>query len=278
MHNMMRFLKIAPVALISVLMILPVSGAFSSTVVLHPVSDRAMVSIEVNSTLNITWTGGTPINLGNFTTSSELNFSADAAQVQDLNTSLASLENGLKVSDVNVSFNYSSKASSQQRFIHERYSLNLSMQVIGLTRGNTVNLTWRSFNFRGNLSHNGMNVNGIGGTSMLYISNDPNFLNFSSFAVPLDEWNGSYLPATNQTVFQMETSYNLISSSDDGLVNFSLRIDPEYTIIAPGYDKAGANTITIGNPPVSRGYLYYIIAGAFVIVALGSYYAARRRR
>lgn len=274
----MRMLKIVPVALISILMIFPVSGAFSSTVVLHPGSDQAMVSIEVNSTLNITWRGSAPLNLGNFSTSSNLNFSADASQVQALNSSLASLESGLKVSDVNISFDYISSASSQQRFIHESYSLNLSMLVSGLTRGNTVNLTWRSFNFRGNLSHNGMNANGVGVNSRFYISADPNFLNFTSFSVPLDEWNGSYLPASNQTVYQMETSYNLNSSSDGGLLNFSLRIDPEYTIIAPGYDTANANTITIGNPPASHGYLYYIIAGAFVIVALGSYYAARRRR
>ena len=275
---MMGFLKFGPVLLISLLIILPVSGAFSSTVVLHPRSDQAMVSMEVNSTLNITWKEAFSLNLGNFNSSADLNFSADALQVQALNSSLSSLEKGLSVSDVNVSFNYTSSLSTQDRFIHESFSLNLSMMVSGITTGNVVNMTWRSFSYRGNLSHNGINVNGVGTDSSLYINMDPNFLNFSSFAVPLTDWNGSFLPTTNQTVFQMQSSYSLNSSAQNGLVNFSLRIDPEYTIIAPGYDSAHANTITIGNPPASHGYLYYLIAGAFVIIALGSYYAARRKR
>ena len=266
------------VMLLSFMLMLPVSGAATSTVVLHAHHDYADVSMQVNSTLNISWTGPSLVNLDQFNVSSSFNFTANATQTEALNSSLSSLQSGLNVSDMNVSFAYNLSADTQARNIHERFSLNLTMKVSGIFHGDVANMTWRSFNYRGNMTGDGINVNGIGTDASIFTSMSPSFLNFSSFAVPLTGWNGSYIPSINETIYEMSSTYEINSTSHSGLVNFSLVIDPEYTIVAPGYDTAHSNSITIGNPPSSHGEEYYLVAAVVLIIAFGSFYYSRRKR
>jgi hypothetical protein len=194
-----------------------------------------------------------------------------------IESSIASLQSGISVSNISLSFNETSINNANKGLIQILYSTGLSMDLKGMVKGKTINMTWRSFNFRGNLTVKGHNANSIGKFGV-YFNTEPNFLNFSAFSKSLSNWTSSYISSLNITEFSMSSSANYNSSAGLGLFNLSLYIDPQYVIKAPGYDNASGNSINIGNPPAQKSDLYYGIAAVLIIIVIVLYYYTRFRR
>ena len=274
---MKKFPFVLLVTMALLLSAIPASHASTTTVTINSANDSAAVSTVVNSTLNIT---GSPVVLNALQISNQsITFSAsgNSSTEAGIESSIATFETGISVSNITLGFNETSINNANKGLIQILYSTSLSMDLKGMVNGKTINMTWRSFNFRGNLTEKGHNANSIGKLGV-YFSTEPNFLNFSAFSKSLSNWTSSYISSLNDTEFSMSSSANYTSSAGLGLFNLSLHIDPQYVIKAPGYDNASGNSINIGNPPAHKSDLYYGIAAGFIIIVIVLYYYTRFRR
>ncbi len=274
---MKRFPIVLLITMALLLSAIPASHASSTTVSINKATDSAAVSTVVNSTLNIT---GSPDVLNALLISNQsitFSVSGNSTTMAGIESSIDSLQSGISVSNISLSFNETSINNANKGLIQILYSTGLSMDLKGMVKGKTINMTWRSFNFRGNLTVKGHNANSIGKFGV-YFNTEPNFLNFSAFSKSLSNWTSSYISSLNITEFSMSSSANYNSSAGLGLFNLSLHIDPQYVIKAPGYDNASGNSINIGNPPAQKSDLYYGIAAVLIIIVIVLYYYTRFRR
>ena len=274
---MKRFPIVLLITMALLLSAIPASHASTTTVSINKATDSAAVSTVVNSTLNIT---GSPDVLNALLISNQsitFSVSGNSTTMAGIESSIASLQSGIAVSNISLSFNETSINNANKGLIQILYSTGLSMDLKGMVKGKTINMTWRSFNFRGNLTVKGHNANSIGKFGV-YFNTEPNFLNFSAFSKSLSNWTSSYISSLNITEFSMSSSANYNSSAGLGLFNLSLHIDPQYVIKAPGYDNASGNSINIGNPPAQKSDLYYGIAAVLIIIVIVLYYYTRFRR
>ncbi len=274
---MKKFLPVLLLTIAFMVSALPVSHASATTVNIDTSTDMASVNTVVNSTLNIT--GSSTVLSALAVSNQSITFSVTGNSTTDaeIGSSIAALQSGLTVSNLTLSFNETSVDDAAHGLIQILYSTSLSMDLKGMVRDNTINVTWRSFDFRGNITDKGHNANSIGSFGV-YFHTEPNFLNFSAFSRSLQNWTRSYIASSNVTEYAMSSSTNYNSSADLGLFNVSLHIDPQYVIKAPGYDSASNNSITMGNPPPQKSDLYYGVAAVLVIMAMVIYYYTRFRR
>ncbi len=284
---MKKSMVIAALAVVAAAMLTaPAVNATSVTVSLNPGNDSATVDAYFNSTLTINVsnshlfllsqliTGISGILLHNISYSG--NMSNHSISFLAVNASLQEKDRNVVLNDLSYSL-----ASSVSNISTDRYNVTvigtsamLAMNIGGILNKSSVNLSWRSFQVTKSLEMGGS----FDGTVRVN-SDSVNVFNLSAFQVSLTKWTRTYDATTNITTFSYDagTTGNYSWSSYGGSVNISLKIDPSYTIITPGYAVASSNNVTLTSPPRSSPVAYYAIATILVIGAAVSFYFARRR-
>lgn len=291
--NSKGLLAIMLVATLAVSAMIPLSSASNIQVVLNPSSNEATVSAYINS--SVVFSATQVSFLGNVITdvfphSSKLSISQtsinkgnlsfqvinDSIHEMDSNASLAALSLGYTRSIVNAT-------EGSNALLYVNSSLLLKATVKGIFNNNTASLQWRSFSSNNSLDLNGSDVsNASFGGTYLTSSRSVNTVNFSAFSQSLSNWTKTYDAATNMTTFSMNAGTTVHFQMNGSLgisgTNFSLTysLDPSYSISAPGYDSASANSVVIGNPPTSSPITYYAIGG--LLVAIAAFLLFRRRK
>lgn len=104
------------------------------------------------------------------------------------------------------------------------------------------------------------------------------FMDLSAFAVPLENWNVTYDPATGTTTFTLTRDISI--ETPFGYV----KIDPVASLTVPGYAKAKGDSITAGLPPppvfpipVDILPLFALIAIAVALTAAVAAYQIKRK-
>ncbi len=282
------------VAALAASALIPLSGASNIQVVLNPNANEATVSAYINSSVAISANGSsslgkvitdvfphssnltinqTTINRGNLT----YQVINDSISRMDSNVSLKALSLGYSRSIVNTT-----EGNNAVLFVNT--SLLIKATVSGIFNNNTASLKWRSFSSNNSLALNGKDVSNTSfGGPYLTSSRNVNTLNFTVFSKSISNWTRTYNAATNITTFNMDagtTVHFQLNGSLAGLpgTNFTVTysLDPSYSIAAPGYDSASANSIVIGNPPPSSPIGYYVV-GAVLVGAAAVMLLIRRR-
>lgn len=273
-------------ALLAVTAVMPMASASNITTVVSPSTDSANVTAYINSTVTIQSNNTLEIALASLFA----NFSSQNVQ-KTFNTSspiFTGLENSIQNNTSSARLNYlmfdvsSSYAKvSSYKFIMN-YSLKMVMNVTNIYHNGQLDLAWRAFSDNQSVvidrvSYNHFNTSQ--GTAVNY-----NSLNFTAFSKPLSNWTRAYDATTNTTTFTNDAGYTLnYTSNTTGFfgyyTNISVKSDPSYTIVTPGYAVAGTNSLTYENPP-STGvlpYLYYAIVVVIIAVGLGVAVSSRRK-
>ncbi|MGC8569270.1 MAG: hypothetical protein ACP5LW_04625 [Nitrososphaeria archaeon] len=109
-------------------------------------------------------------------------------------------------------------------------------------------------------------------------------INFSEFNQPLSQWNRTYNPATNSTIFtktlSSQTLYFESLTINGRTYSFRIVSDPTYTISVQGYAVAQGNQLIVSRAPSPYpSYVIVYVAVVFIIVAAGaSAFLIKRRR
>lgn len=109
-------------------------------------------------------------------------------------------------------------------------------------------------------------------------------LNFSSFNEPLSQWNRTYNPSENITIFTKSVSAQTIYSENltvNGM-SYSLKIisDPTYSIVVQGYAKAVGNEIYVTPapaqyPPYALAYIGSLFIAVIIVISV---YLTRKKK
>lgn len=272
-------------ALMTITAAAPIAGASTITTVVSPSTGSANVTAYVNTTATLS-TNNTLLMavlslIGNNTGESNTMILTSGTQTfSDFQNALRENTSEATLSYLMIHTNYTSKLMSAQE-IMVNLSMELVMNVTGIINNNTVDMGWRAFNTNKTISINNQDYNHVSIANQSL--NSSSVLNFTAFSKPLDQWNSSYSAVNNETTFSTDAGFTLNyyhnTTSANSYANFTVKSDPSYSIMTPGYAKAGANTISISNPPSSSmSYIYYAIVVAIIVVGIGVAVASRRRK
>lgn len=293
--NRMHFAAVAIVAILSISALVPLSHGSNITVYLNPNNNEATVDAYINSTLFFSLNSTNPLllNLTNSFASGPASKNVNIPETYLVSTSNAfkAINKSLAEKDpsallTNLSLSYLRNVEIVNTTGHFAYSANSSlkigMAVTGIFTNNTVSMGWRGFSTNQNVSLDGQEVNTVSfNDSLATSSGSVNILNMSVFSKSLLQWNKSYEPLTNTTFFTLNAGktidMNYTESNSAGSFYFTFTVDPSYSIAAPGFDSATANSITIGNPPPENHVVYFAVGAILVSGFLISMYFGRRR-
>lgn len=283
------------VMIVSLSVIVPVSHASTVKVVLNPNSNEATVDAYINSSLSIS--ASNTSNIGqlildsilsgpsgkNLTISSiEMNSSSFAFKI--INDSIARHDPNASLKSLSLGYQRIVENSTGNGLvtIYTNTSLLVGMVVTGIFYNNSANLSWRSFSTEQGISLNGTEVNQANFNNFSESSSSSvNTLNMSAFSQSLVQWNRTYDQATNVTTFSLnagktvDLQYN--SSFNGNTFTLKFTIDPAYSISAPGFDSASADSIQISSPPAHNPVTFYAIGAVMVAGIILLMYASRRR-
>lgn len=273
------------VALLAFTSTVPLASASNVTTTVYPNSDSANVTAYVNTTVNVK-TNNTAVQgfislLGNLTGHTSVSVSDKSQAFSDVQNAIRNNSSSAKLTYLGLDLNaYSKKVSSLEWYLN--YSLKVVMNITNIYHNGTFDLGWRGFYDNSSVTVNHVSYNKIdagNGTVQEYSA-----LNFTAFSKPLTQWQRTYDTSKNVTSFTTNAGYTFNYDRNNTLpdstyVNTSIKSDPSYTIIAPGYATAGVNTITMEAPP---GGGFPILAAFAVMVILGAGFAVtvvlRKRR
>ncbi len=292
--NTKHGVALALVAILAFSAMIPVSHASTIKVVLNPNSDEATVSSYINSSLVISANSSSQIGQAilkdvlSSSSSGDLKINTtylnnDSLAFQILNHSISERDKNAQLNNLSMSYSRTIESynTSGEAKLYANSSLRLNMVLTGIFYNNSANLTWRSFSTNQSLSLGDTNVNQANFSNGSFTSSKSvNTVNMSAFSKSLVQWNRTYDPTSNTTTFFMNAG-TTVDFHDNGSIfgtNFSLTftLDPAYSISAPGYDSASADSITLGNPPASNPILYYAIGAILVVGAIITMYIRRR--
>lgn len=276
---------LALIALLALASTVPLASASNVTTTVYPSSDSANVTAYVNTTVNLK-TNNTAFQglislLGNLTGHTSVSVSDKSQAFVAVQNAIRNNTSSAKLTYLSLSLNaYSKKVSSIEWYLN--YSLKVVMNITNIYHNGTFDLGWRGFYDNSSVTVNHVSYNKINagnGTVKEYSA-----LNFTAFSKPLTQWQRNYDTAKNVTSFTTNAGYTFnydknTTFLDQTYVNTSIKSDPSYTIIAPGYATAGSNSITIAPAPNGG---FPIIAAVAVVAILGAGFAVtvalRRKR
>ncbi|MDS0257209.1 hypothetical protein ApAK_05920 [Thermoplasmatales archaeon AK] len=283
-------MAVAAAVIAAALLLVPASTASSVTVHLSPSAGSAFISADVTSTLTFTVENNSSSTILYDLAASEfagiakqvkndIRFSMSSSLVDSLQTTLANYDRLVTVENGTIAYTSSgySNVTKRSATLTVDSTLSLYFNITGIYSNKTANLSWRAFDYKGNISYGSTDINRA--YSVLGFNSSHNFLNFSAYSVSLNEWKRTYDPPTNTTEFSYQAGSEnsaALSYSDGGYLYANLTIDPSYSIITPGYAVASGNSIQITGEPVSSAY-YYAIAVILVIGAGITIYMRRKR-
>lgn len=282
------------VALLLLVSLIPMSHASSISVALNPNNNEATIDAFINTSLEISASSSAPIgqgiidNISSSSTSGNLTIEnyymgSSSSAFQALNNSITQKNSNVSLVNLSLGFKRLSNilVSGSTAKLFDNSSLEITMVISGIFQNNSANLSWRSFSTNQNVSLNGTNVNKVNfGDGIFTGTNSVNTVNLSAFSKSLVEWNRTYNPTSNTTIFS--TNAGLIADIQDSgsyygtSVNLSFSIDPSYTISAPGYDTATSDSVILGSPPATNPIGYYLV-GAILMIGLVAMMYKRRR-
>lgn len=272
---------------------LPLSGASNIQVKLNPQSNEATVNAYINSTLMFSTEKGTFLaNMTSALTGHSTNVSIGPTQLnntsiafQIINASLKAEYNNATLKSLSLGFSrtYTNITEGSTAVAYMNTSLLIEATISGVFQNGSANLSWRGFTTHNGLTLNGNNVSTVDLSNGGFVQNGStvNTVNLSVFSKSLASWTRTYNAATNVTTFSMDAG-NIVQLSYNGsflgIAPFTLTytLDPSYSISAPGYDSATANSIVIGNPPPSSLTGYYAVGALLVGVAALMLYMRRK--
>ena len=291
--NSKGLLAIVLVATLAASAMIPLSGASNIQVVLNPNANEATVSAYINS--SIAFSANESSFLGKVITEvfphssnitiKQTSINKGNLSFQVVNDSISNMESNasLKALSLGYSRTIANTTEGNNAVLFINTSLLIKATVSGIFSNNTASLKWRSFSSNNSLELNGSYVNNASfGGPYLTSSRTVNTLNFSVFSKSLSNWTRTYNAATNVTTFSMDagTTVHFQLNGSLGVTgsNFSITysLDPSYSISAPGYDSATADSIVIGNPPPSSPIAYYAV-GAVLVGAAAVMLLIRRK-
>lgn len=273
-------------ALMTLTAAVPMASASNITTVVSPGTDSANVTAYVNTTATIT-SNDTGL----------ISFASILANLTDRNTSITlnssdpifvDMQDAIHANSTSAKINYlnieasrtSAKVSSQELMVN--HTMKIVMNVTNIYHNGTLDLAWRAFSDNKSVVINQVNYNHfqVNNQTVGYY----NSLNFTAFSKPLSNWTRDYNQASNTTTFTTDAGYTLNYTGNltvlGTYLNVTVKSDPSYSIVTPGYATAGANTLTYENPPGNSltPYLYYAVVVVIIAVGLGVAVSARRKR
>lgn len=274
--------------------LIPASHASNITLVLNPNANEATMNAYINSSLSISANSSTTLGQGLIKTivSGETGGNLTIGQTTQgkgsmafeiMNDSISRMDSSAHLDSLSMSYKRTvlNATSGDQVSFYSNTSLKIVIVVKGIFSNNSANLSWRSFSANQSVPLNGTDVNQVNfNNSYMSSAGSVNTVNMSAFAKSLVQWNRSYDSGTNVTTFSLNAGKTVdlnYSSKVLGGFNLTYVLDPSFSISAPGYDTAGADSITIGNPPASNQALYYGMGALFIAVVLVPMLLRRRR-
>ncbi len=282
------------VAVLAASALIPASHASNITLVLNPSANEATMNAYINSSLSISTNSSSALGqiLVKDIASTQTGGNLTIGQSTQSRGSIAFEIMNNSISRMDASAHLDSLAMSYQRTVdnvtsgslvtfYSNTSLKIGIVVKGIFNNNSANLSWRSFSTNQTVPLNGIDVNQVNFNNTIMSGTGPvNTVNMSVFAKSLLQWNRSYDPGTNVTTFSLNAGKTVdINYSPGGAAGFNLTyiLDPSFSISAPGYDTASADSITVGNPPASNPAIYYGMGAVFIAVVLVPMLLRRRR-
>lgn len=288
--NSKGILAMVLVATLSLSAMIPLSGASNIQVALNPSANEATVSAYVNSTISISanqssFLGAIINNVlphSSNLTIKQTSINRDKLSFQIVNDSIHGLDNNASLKALSLGYSRSIVNTTQgnNALFFLNTSLLIKATVTGIFNNNSASLKWRSFSTNKSLDLNGSSVSNSSFSGNNYFQGrNVNMLNFSVFSQSLSNWSRTYDPSSNITTFSMDagnTVYFQVNGTLGSNFTLTFNLDPSYSISAPGYDSATANSINIGNPPHSNPIAYYGVGA--VLVGVAAFMLIRRRR
>lgn len=288
-------LALLMIAVLSLSVMVPVSHASTVRVTLNPDSNEATVVAYINSTLSISASNSSNIGqllLQNILSGSAAKNMTISRSIQNttslsfkaINESISRHDPNATLKSLALGYHRTVENSTGNGLVtvYTNSSLEIQMVVAGIFSNNTANLSWRGFSTQQGISLNGTQVNTANFNNLsLGSTSSVNTLNMTAFQKSLLQWNRTYDKATNVTTFSLDAG-NTVNVQYSGnfsnnLFSLKLTIDPTYTISAPGYDYASADSIQIGSPPAQSHAIYYAIGVVIVGGVILLMYANRRK-
>ena len=274
------------VALLAFTAAIPMASASNITTVVSPSTDSANVTAYVNTTATIKTNNSGLLNiatvLANLTDkNSSVVFNSSSAIFDDMQTAIQNNSSAARISYLSIdATRTSAQVNSQELVIN--HTMKIVMNVTNIYHNGTLDLAWRSFSDNQSVVIDNVNYNHfqVGNTTASTYSS----LNFTAFSKPLSNWTRAYNQLTNTTTFTTDAGYTLNYTFNGTVfgtyVNVTVKSDPSYSIVTPGYATANSNSLTYENPPANSAAPYIYYAAVVVIIALGlgvAVYARRRR-
>lgn len=261
-------------ALMTITAVAPMAGASTIRTVIDTSTGSANLTAYNNATATISSSDTSIINFLSDTLNGSSGSYAKVFNPDD--STFIAVQSAISAISSEANLTYLNVEASRTILLENPHEISIShalkvvINVTDIYQAGSYDLGWRSFTDNGSIVINSTNYNHIvvDGQVLGYYSS----LNFSAFASPLTEWNRTYYAAENETVFSMDAGYTLNYTGNitlsTGYYNVTLRSDPSYSIVTPGYAIAGSDTVTISNAPAAvPPYTYYLIA--VIVIAAG---------
>lgn len=285
----------------------PVSAS-SVKVDVNPSAQTANWHSQKNLYVNFTYPSTSLISsaLNNSSGSLSLNMTSKSSTyvnaVASINGTIAAEYNHAYISSLELYYNASWKANQTKLAVVVTSSLDMAVKGIGNGTADSVNMSWKDFNYTKSINvstttSGTIDVNSASGalayskiisffsTSQTRLS-VYHALDFSAFAKQLSQWNRSYNGATGKTVYSYDAgvtlnrSFNISYSTSGTTSNYTLSIylDPAAQIITEGNTYAKGNTLYM-QPSSGIGPGVLVVAGVVVVLlAAGAAAVLLRRR
>ncbi len=284
-----RGLAILAIALLAITAAVPAASASNITTVVSPSSNSANVTAYVNTSVEVKSNSSTvqlvESVLNNVSSSGTVRLDSSSPAFIGVQNAIQNNTTSARLTYLSLNMNLSTKKVSSVEFFMN-YSLKIVMNLTGIYHNGTFDLKWRGFYDNNSINRGGVNYNKIqlGNETV----NEYSAFNFTAFSKPLTEWQKNYNQALNVTTFTTNagTTFNgtfnrTVSNGPFGsyYLNMTIKSDPSYTIVTPGYATASQDSITLTKAPgiSSMAYLYGIAAAAIVAIGIGVSVWSRRR-
>jgi hypothetical protein len=305
--------KLAPLTLLSVLLLAVAPAAYASTlnVTINPQTKLAELKSVSTTHVVLTYPAGSGLSdfLKNYSSSVTWSghFNSSSFGAEELQTSFQENDQEVRVQNMSVSYTLTAKGSDTQLVIDKETDITAWVSGVFRVVNGTVraDLGWKAFIVPGqmtlNLEDHMVEVNEVGSAFSLQFGDHPIItsaiigmfanaelwhaptLNFTSLNTPLSTWSKSYNPITNTTTYSKTVTgqSNLSVSVDYNGQKYSLTVtsDPSANVVTQGYSVASGDSLTILPTPMTMSLGFWIAVGAVgAVVIAGALYKLRRSR
>ncbi len=269
------------IGLLALASTVPLAGASTITMDVHPQSNSANVTAYVNTSVTIKTNNSLVQLLSSFLSNLTVN---ETAAIPSNSPVFAGVQDAIhnNSSEAKLTFlKFELHTDSQKLSSYEwmlNYSLKAVMNITDIYHNNTFDLSWRGF-----YDNSSASMNSTSFTSIKF-QNDTTIkeykaLNFTAFSKPLTEWQRHYDTAKNVTTFTTNAGYTYNSTfnltynnslpGSQWYTNITVKSDPSYTIVTPGFAEANSDSIVITSTPNPLLPFLYI-AVVVVLLAIGA--------